>query len=1090
MNRSQANPFIGFAAAIFAFAFGALSVGAPDAGAWPSARLLCDDRANLWEQNVVACPGDGTAYPDDGKLRDGIVVELSGFPYTKDKHGFPQTAIDHWWFGEDGRFVHQKPFFEPVVYPGKGMDLAVQEGGIFIGRIRTLPARQMEPGVYKVLFQARVPCDPTPGAFCNTPDHAVHVPSEYQPANLNELPQRLLYGTGATRSEFAWATVRILPGDRPKAGPGAFRLICPSAGAGCVAGSRFELETVDPVPHFCPGWIKFYKDGETFPWQVLLDDGNGNPVFGSRNYRLNGFGNMPGAGKWKAFLQCMGEPPTLLGEYLLSEAPKPPPPPPRVVPVKKFDLALRIQRKVLPKSYNAPYPTFGENEVYPGMELQLAVARPPDYPYSRREPERYEVLLDGVRLAESYPYAWDTYFSLPSTLSSGPHRVTLRAGHFEENAKIEFEGTMAIDAVGMPSPPRLSLSGPVETGREAFGAIAPVHPKMEVESVEVPDSDNVHYPIKASSSSAAGRIDLEFQVPIERVWRNHLGSGQASTETPVALRVNYRQKIGDAEWHRFQVRYPVRVGIVCRGKVDPRIEASPANFVLRPGGAAALKVSGFPCGDRISVHSEGEGGERIDWGIASTLGPGGNVIGYDFDGSGSIEVRGIEERVSPRKPQRLAFIVKGESGREARAAITVTPAAYIEVTPRTPKSGQWIQVKAFGFKANAYAHVYLGEARLTPEHGKPLEAGQPLEIRLPEGVAGRQTVRVQDSADHEAADTIEISGEGASAVCGKPCILLPRKAKQGDLFDAVIGGFLKNEQLVVRLDGLFEVAKPYQRDLMVKQPVRIPRGLGDGRYRVTAASLNDPDRTASAEFDVEGGRLPPTLEIPCPKNQPLCGAPRFQPGESVHTKGIGWMMKGRFRAVLYPEQGPPRAFDEYREGCISGIVNGRLQGSPCDEEKGEIDKFWALPGDARGGAWVIEVSDGVASARAGFMVEAADVPAEKPVAKPVEKPVDKVDEPVDKPVAVVTPAPPARNACNPDLPKFWQPGCVEPDPGGESRTAGGTPPPRNICDPNRPRYAQPGCVEAGEPARTDGGQGMREKCNPSVPSYAQAGCIP
>jgi hypothetical protein len=51
-----------------------------------------------------------------------------------------------------------------------------------------------------------------PGEYCNTPDKAVPVPPEFRPANLNELPANLLYGTGATRSEFAWAKIRILPG--------------------------------------------------------------------------------------------------------------------------------------------------------------------------------------------------------------------------------------------------------------------------------------------------------------------------------------------------------------------------------------------------------------------------------------------------------------------------------------------------------------------------------------------------------------------------------------------------------------------------------------------------------------------------------------------------------------------------------------------------------------------------------------------------------------------------------------------------------------------------------------------------------------
>jgi hypothetical protein len=1072
------------AVAIIAFATGIFAGTAPQAREWPSARLLCDDRGNLRERNVIACPEDGKAYPDDGKVRDGIVVELRGFPYTVDRFGFPQTAIDHYWFREDGSYVkYQKPVLDPVAYPGKGIPLAVQPGDVFTGRMQTLPAGQIGPGIYTILFQARVPCTFMPGEYCNSPTREIPVPPQFKPANLHELPSGLLYGTGATRSEFAWAKIRILGGERPKRDSGAFRLICPPAGGTCVAGSPFEIKTPDSgVPLECGGPIKFYKDGDSMPWQVILQDGNGKPVFGSKNYPFKGFGNMPGAGKWKAFVTCVGEPPILLGEYLLPEAPKPPPPPPRVVPVTRFNLAFRIGRKTLPQSYNAPYPAFGADEVYPGMELRLAVDRPSGWsPYSDREPERFEILLDGEMLTTSSTYAWDTYMTLPATVPAGPHRLTLRASHFADNRKIEFEGTREIKIVGMPAHPRLSLSGPVETGVEAAGAVAPVFPGMEVESVEVPGYGNSYYPVTASAAAGNGRIGLKFIVPLERIWSTVLENGGVAAEKQVALKVSFKQKMSDSEWHRFQEIYPLRVGIVCRGAVNPRLEASPADLVLRPGSTAALKISGFPCGDRISVHSEGEGGERIDWGIGGLVGPGGGCVAAN--GSEIIEVMRVEERVSTRTPRQLVFIVKGESGREARSAIRVTPATYIEVSPRSPKTGQWIQVKTFGFKANAYVHLYLGEAPLTHEYGKPLEAGQPLDIRLPEGVAGRQTVRLRDNEGNESADTIDIEGEGAAAVCVKPCVKLPPRAKQGEAFDAVIGGFLRNEQLIVRFGELFEVGKPYQRDLMVKQSVRIPRDLGDGRYRVTATSMNEPVRSAATEIDVGGGYQRPTLAISCPRNQPGCQVPRFTPGESVNAAGFGWMVKGRFRAVLIPEQGPARAFEEYREGCVWGIVNDRPQGVPCDEEKGEINKFWALPDNLPAGPCVIEVSDGAASARAEFRIEGAKAPPEK-------TPDNSADKLIDD--SITPPAPPDKKPCNPDLPKIWQQGCVEP---GTGNLAGPPSPepkptPQPICDSNRPRYAQPGCVEPAVPAKDETGRRIQEKCKPNIPSYAQPGCIP
>jgi hypothetical protein len=1091
------------AAAVFAFATGILAGTAWAEREWPSARLLCDSRGNVWERDVVACPANGTAYPDDGKRRDGIVVELRGVTYTVDKNGFPQTAIDYFWFREDGSYVErQKPVFEPVVYPGKGIPLAVQPGDTFTGRMLTLPSRQIGPGVYTILFQARVPCTFSPGEYCNSPTREIPLPPEFKPPDPKGLPPNLRYGTGATRSEFAWARIRILDGARPDPAAGAFRLVCrPEAGA-CVAGSRFEIKTAGGgVPLQCGGPIKFYKEGDSLPWQVMLYDAGGAPVFGSKQGRFDGFGNMPGAGKWKAYVTCVGEPPILLGEYVLPEAPKPPPPPPRVVPVKHFDLAFRIGRKTLPKSYNAPYPAFGEDEVYPGMELQLKVAQPAGWnPYSDREPQRYDILLDGEKLLMNSAYAWDTYLTVPASLPAGPHRIALHAEHFVEGKKIEFDGARQVIVVGTPEHPRLSVRGSVETGAEASGTVAPVAPGMEVERLEVIGVGNTPYPVEASSAAADGRIDLKFLVPLDRIWGNVLENGKVAAEKQILLAATFRQKVGQSEWHRFRESYPVRMGIVCRGAVDPRLEVSPATLVLRPGSSAALKVTGFPCGDRVRVFSEGEGGERIDWGLERVLGPTGEVEGDAFHGSDALEVRPVEERVKARAPQPLVFLVKGESGREARREITVTPPTYIEVIPRTPKVGQWIRVQPFGFAANAYAHLYLGEAPLTHGYGKPLEAGQPLDIRLPEGVAGRKTVRLADNAGNEAETAIEIEGEGFAEVCVKPCVQLPPQARQGEPFDAGIGGFERNEQLIVRFDELFEVGKPYQRDLLVKESVRVPRDLPDGRYRVTASALNNPARSAFSELEIGGGHVPPTVEIPCPKDQPLCLVPRFRPGESVRTKGIGWMTRGRFRAVLYPVQGKAQKVETYREGC-AWEIGDRPQGTPCDEEKGEIDKFWVMRNDLSTGPWAIEVTDGIAAARAEFRIEAAETnagrPAEKPVDQPVEKPGDKVaekpaDKPSDKPanktVAVVTPPPPGRVLCNPDIAKIWQAGCVEP---GEVGGGDASPPPtKAICDPNRPRYAQKGCVEPDAPADAGGEPRAPTKCNPSVPMYQQRGCIP
>jgi hypothetical protein len=139
--------------------------------------------------------------------------------------------------------------------------------------------------------------------------------------------------------------------------------------------------------------------------------------------------------------------------------------------------------------------------------------------------------------------------------------------------------------------------------------------------------------------------------------------------------------------------------------------------------------------------------------------------------------------------------------------------------------------------------------------------------------------------------------------------------------------------------------------------------------------------------------------------------------------------------------------------------------------------------DLPAGPWVIEVSDGVASARAEFRIEGAKTPPEKTPDNSADKRIDDL---------IAPPAPPDKKPCNPYLAKIWQPGCVEP---GTGNLAGlpspePQPSPQTICDSNRPRYAQPGCVEAAVPANNEAGSRIQEKCKPNIPSYAQPGCIP
>lgn len=436
------------------------------------------------------------------------------------------------------------------------------------------------------------------------------------------------------------------------------------------------------------------------------------------------------------------------------------------------------------------------------------------------------------------------------------------------------------------------------------------------------------------------------------------------------------------------------------------------------------------------------------------------------------------------------------TGRRATAEITIYPLFYIAMKSTPPiKPGQRIEISWKGFKGNTSADVYFDDVKLTTR-SLLLDASDPVvSVRLPEGIVGRRRLTLTDASGNSAATAIEIKGEGSETVCSAPCIQLPPQAKQGDQIDAGIGGFAPNEQLVVRFADLFEVGKPYQQGVFFKQPILLPRSLKDGVYRVTAMALNDPARMATRELRVAGGYRAPTLAILCPKDRPACaasGLPGFAPGDSVNTTGTGWSVKGEFRADVLAGDDRRRSVALAREGCVWGFVDGRPVGTPCDANDGEINKFWVLPADLPGGSYRIEVSNGSATASAKFQIEAKSAP------KPDPKPA------------------PEQKACNPELPRLWQPGCVDApapkpapqpkpaprpapplvDPQPTPPTATPMPPPKAappspaaLCDENRPRYVQPGCVDPPS-APQNPGVGAPQKCNPSIPRYAQPGCVP
>ena len=501
---------------------------------------------------------------------------------------------------------------------------------------------------------------------------------------------------------------------------------------------------------------------------------------------------------------------------------------------------------------------------------------------------------------------------------------------------------------------------------------------------------------------------------------------------------------------------------------------------VRLGGTLEVQARNFECSLRdVAVKLKGDAPFPLETYLENA------TTGADGNLSARLSLSGLDPEWAKAvtAPVPSTIVLRSYAGREASAQITLLPAIAITVTPDRPAAGTRIVVSWVGFRSNAGAKLYLDGGVL--KDNILLDKADPsFQATLPEGLAGRRRLKLVDSANNAAEIEIDIVGEGGKTICREPCIQLPKSAKQGEPIDAYIGGFLRNEQLVVNFGGLFEVGKLHQESALVRQPIRVPSGVIDGRYRVSVAAVSDPARTAGDELDVRGGYRQPTLRVTCPRGQPDCDVPRFKPGESVNTTGMGWIVKGRFEATLISERGK-QAVPMRTDGCVWGILGDTPAGKPCDEVQGEIDKFWVLPMDAAGGGHIIEVTDGMAVARADLWIEAGQAPDPKPPPEPKPPPAPRPD-----------PAPgPAPKVCNPDLPRLWQPGCVPgpqpaPKPEPVPKPAPEPPPgPGPLCDPNRPRYAQPGCVEPEQP-KGDGSTPSPRKCNPNVPRYTQPGCIP
>ncbi len=446
----------------------------------------------------------------------------------------------------------------------------------------------------------------------------------------------------------------------------------------------------------------------------------------------------------------------------------------------------------------------------------------------------------------------------------------------------------------------------------------------------------------------------------------------------------------------------------------------------------------------------------------------------------------------PYRPRAMVTLDVGGTQDATGPQPGTTPAPALRVKTPAPTAGQTVELEWSGFAANAAAHLYLDGVQLTTQP-KYLDASAPVvSLRLPDAVTGRRVMRLVDARNNAAEAPIDIRAPGGAVgggrLCADPCVtVVPASARQGQAVKIFVSGFRANVQLQLQFDRLFEIGKPYHASGGVTElDFTPPRSLPDARYTISVVDVTDPGRRAQADVTLSGGRQAPTLALICPGTGDTCADPRFKPGEGVLATGIGWLTKRAFTATLVDAKGVSTALAEPREGCVwnLGPTEKRPEGIPCDSKRDEVAKWWRLPATAAPGRYRLVMSDGVSEIGAALTIVAASTPPLVVSPPPVPAPPPVVSTP---PVAKPPAPPPAGKPCDPNLPKLWQPDCVE-RPAPPVTTAPLPATPAKLCDPNMPRYAQPGCVEPPPPPPTTAAP--PRKCDPNVPKYAQPGCLP
>ncbi len=457
------------------------------------------------------------------------------------------------------------------------------------------------------------------------------------------------------------------------------------------------------------------------------------------------------------------------------------------------------------------------------------------------------------------------------------------------------------------------------------------------------------------------------------------------------------------------------------------------------------------------------------------------------------------DRVTHEMPAKVTFTSLA-SGRTITADITLLPRLAIKVLTQPAKAGQSVDIEWRGFPSNQSATLLFDRTPLNNTYPFMLEKGQPITVRLPEGVTGSHTLTLTGAGGKSASATIEIAGNSApvgknppnpSNACDQtPCIQVqPEAAGQGDLITVMFSGFPQNSQVKFTLRDKWLInSGHYQSSAIDSIQYRLPAGLPDGDYAIVAQSIPFPKLTATRTIKIAGKRKTPTLvalPIPLPNNQ----VSWYRLGmHSIHVQGRYWALGAPFTATLISEDlrihklaAPPL------NGCLGKIL-GEYMSNTCNEYEGEIIQFWQfwpLNPTVQPGLYVLQLSDGLSETYTQPFHILPQAPAQagpKPAPKPDPKP-----DPAPTPVR-----PEPVRYCDPYTAAYLQRGCIEREtpkpplkPMPEAPKS--VPNAAKYCNPNIPEYNQPGCIAPEKPKQAPA---TVTRCNPNIPEYNQPGCLP